>query len=59
MLMVVSAKRELSYYALYWMMFGNFHCRVLKVGRVNKGVQWDYINDLFMEQLYHNLPSPL
>ena len=59
MLMVVRAGwwEGSFYYTLDWMMFENFHYRMLKVGRVKKGSNGTYINDLFMEQSYHNLPS--
>lgn len=51
MLMVVRAGwwEGSFYYTLDWMMFENFHYRMLKVGRVKKGSNGTYINDLFME----------
>ena len=59
MLMVVRAGswEGSFYYFLYWMMFEKFHYRMLKVIRVTKGSNGTYVNDLFMEQSYHNLPS--
>ena len=59
MLMVVRAGswEGSFYYFLYWMMFEKFHYRMLKVIRVTKGSNGTYVNDLFMEQSYHNLLS--